>query len=149
MGPVRLISRGENEAPALHERAMDNLRYIRETMERASAFTGISGWGQVAIGLTAFGATAVAARQTMFKSWLAVWVVEALISLLIAGWSMDRKSRVVNMPLLSGSGRKMVFSLSPPLLAGVLLTAVLYRGGLTHDIPSSWLLLYAHGVVTG
>ena len=34
---------------------MDNLRYIRETMERATAFTGISGWGEIAIGITAEG----------------------------------------------------------------------------------------------
>ena len=70
---------------------MDNLRYIRETMERASAFTGISGWGQVAIGVTALGAALLAAQQATVKSWLAVWIAEAMFSLLIAGWSMDRK----------------------------------------------------------
>jgi hypothetical protein len=150
MGPFRLISLPEKEEPpALHERAMDNLRYIRETMERASAFTGISGWGQVAIGLTALAATAVAARQSTFKTWLMTWLVEAVISLLIAGWSMDRKARVARMPLFSGPGRKMVFSLSPPLLAGALLTAVLYQAGLTSAIPGIWLLLYGTGVVTG
>ena len=128
---------------------MDNLRYIRETMERASAFTGISGWGQVAIGVTALGAALLAAQQTTVKSWLAVWFTEAMFSLLIAGWSMDRKARAARMPLFSGPGRKVAFSLSPPLFAGALLTAVLYRAGLTNAIPGMWLLLYGTGVVTG
>ena len=128
---------------------MDNLRYIRETMERASSFTAISGWGEVAIGATALGAAVLAAQQATVKSWLAVWFVEALFSLLIAGWSMDRKARAAGMPLLSGPGRKVAFSLSPPLFAGALLTAVLYRAGLTNAIPGMWLLLYGTGVVTG
>jgi hypothetical protein len=135
--------------PALHERAMDNLRYIRETMERASAFTGISGWGQVAIGFTAIGATIGAAEQATERAWLNIWLAEALISLLIAGWSMDRKARAAQMPLLSGPGRKVAFSLSPPLVAGALLTAVLFRAKLTNAIPGVWLLLYGTGVITG
>jgi hypothetical protein len=128
---------------------MDNLRYIRETMERATAFTGISGWGEVAIGGSAFLASLLAAQQSSFKAWLAVWLAEGLISLLIAGWSMDRKARAVQMPLMSGPGRKAVFSLLPPILAGGLVTIVLVRAGLTNAIPGVWLLLYGTGVVTG
>jgi hypothetical protein len=150
MDPIRLVSQPKPEAPpALHERAMDNLRYIRETMERATAFTGISGWGEVAIGGTAIVATIIAANQGTFKGWLAVWVAEGLISMLIAGWSMDRKARAVDMPLMSRLGRKAVFSLSPPLIAGALLTIVLVRARLTSAIPGTWLLLYGTGVVTG
>ena len=149
MDPVRLVAPAPEEPPALHERAMDNLRYIRETMERASAFTGISGWGEVAIGISAFAASIVAALQLTFRAWLAVWIAEGLISLLIAGWSMDRKARAVQMPLMSGPGRKAVFSLSPPIIAGGLLTIVLVRVGMTNAIPGMWLLLYGTGVVTG
>ena len=149
MEPFRLVQPTRPEPPALHERAMDNLRYIRETMERATAFTAISGWGEVAIGITALVASVVASRQTSVKMWLAVWVVEGTISLLIAGWSMDRKARAVQMPLVSGPGRKAVFSLSPPIVAGGLLTIVLFRAGLTNAIPGCWLLLYGTGVITG
>ena len=149
MERMRLVSKSQPDPPALHERAMDNLRYIRETMERSTAFTGISGWGEVVIGATALVASVVAANQPTFRGWLAVWVVEGLISLLIAGWSMDRKARAVNMPLMSASGRKAVFSLSPPIVAGGLLTIVLLRAGLANAIPGTWLLLYGTGVVTG
>lgn len=147
MEPVRLVSR--TEPPALHDRAMDNLRYIRETMERATPFTGISGWGEIAIGGTALVATVIAAQQSTFRAWFAVWVAEGFISLLIAGWSMDRKARAVHMPLVSGPGRKVVFSLAPPLIAGALLTMVLARSEATHAIPGTWLLLYGTGVITG
>ena len=150
MARIQLATPERNEEPpALHERAMDNLRYIRETMERASSFTGISGWGQVAIGITALGATFAAAQQLTQRAWLTVWIAEAVISLLIAGWSMDRKARAAQMPLLSGPGRKVAFSLSPPLFVGALLTAVLYRARLIDAIPGTWLLLYGTGVVTG
>jgi len=141
MEPVRLVP--------LHDRAMDNLRYIRETMERATPFTGISGRGEMAIGVTALIASLVAAQQSTFNSWLAVWLAEGLISLLIAGWSMDRKARATQTPLFSGSGRKAVFSLAPPVIAGGLLTIVLVRAGLTSAIPGVWLLLYGTGVITG
>jgi hypothetical protein len=149
MKPVPLIPESQPEPPALHDRAMDNLRYIRETMELATAFTGISGWGEIAIGITALIATAIAALQSTFNAWLAVWIAEGLISLLIAGWSMDRKTRAIDMPLGSGPGRKAVFSLTPPMLAGGLLTIVLVQAGLTNAIPGVWLLLYGTGVITG
>ena len=147
MEPVRLVNR--TGPPALHDRAMDNLRYIRETMERATTFTGISGWGEIAIGSTALVASFIAAQQTTFRAWFAVWLAEGLISLLIAGWSMDRKARAVHLALVSGSGRKVVYSLAPPLIAGALLTLVFARFGATEAIPGMWLLLYGTGVITG
>ncbi len=148
MGSIHLVIPQKEEPPALHDRAMDNLKYIRETMERATAFTGISGWGQVAIGVTAIASSLISAQKS-FSSWLAIWCAEAVVALLIAGWSMDRKSRAAKMPLLSGPGRKVAFSLSPPIFAGGILTVVLYRAGLTNAIPGLWLLLYGTGVVTG
>ena len=128
---------------------MDNLRYIRETMERATPFTGISGRGEMAIGATALLASVVAARQPTFNSWLVIWLAEGFISILIAGWSMERKARAAKTSLVSAPGRKAVFSLAPPVLAGGLLTIVLVRAGMQPAIPGVWLLLYGTGVITG
>ncbi len=137
-----------NQPPALHDRAIDNLRYIRETMERASAFTAVPGWGQVAIGVSALATTYIAAQQATARGWLFVWLAEAIVSSLIAGWSMDRKARKSGVPLLSGPGRKVVFSLSPPMIVGAILTIALFSAGLVNLIPAVWLLLYGTGVVT-
>ncbi|MBC7932610.1 MAG: hypothetical protein H7Z38_18780 [Rubrivivax sp.] len=138
-----------DEPPALHDRAMDNLRFIREAMERASAFTAVPGWGQVAIGVTALFAALVASQQKTFADWLAVWLVEAVVSLAIAGWTMYRKAHASDTPLLSQPGRKLIINLSPPMFVGALLTIVFYRAGLTGALPGLWLLLYGTGVVTG
>lgn len=146
---VRLTQPAQKPPPALHDRAIDNLRYIRETMERASSFTAVPGWGQVAIGVTALFAAYIASQQLTQRARLTTWIVEAIISLLIAGWSMDRKARATATPLLSGPARKVAFSLSPPMVVGALLTIVLFQAGMTNVIPAMWLLLYGTGVVTG
>jgi hypothetical protein len=141
--------RPEPTPVALDDRARDNLRFIRETMERAGAFTAVPGWGGVAMGITALGAAAIASRQHTFWAWLAVWSIEAVIAIVIAAWSTFNKLRASNMSLLSGPGRRFVYSFAPPLLVGALLTTVLAPMGLIGIIPGIWLLMYGTGVTTG
>ena len=133
----------------LHDRALDNLRYIRQTMERAGSFTAVPGWGQVAVGATALVAALLAARQPTPELWLATWLGEAVVALAIGGSTMVRKAFAVNDPLLSGPGRRAGLSLLPPMVAGGLLTVALSRAGLWHALPGTWLLLYGTGFVTG
>ncbi|MGD0923130.1 MAG: hypothetical protein ABSA70_15410 [Terriglobia bacterium] len=128
---------------------MENIRFIRETMERSTSFTAVPGKGGVAMGLTALIAVAVATRTSTAGTWLATWAVEAAVAFTIGGWAMARKARAANLPLLSGPGRKFALSLSPPLLAGALLTVALFQFGLARALPGTWLLLYGAGVVTG
>ena len=78
---------------------MDNLDYIRSTMERASAFTAVPGWGNVGIGCTALGAAWIAAGQASEPAFLLVWLAEAVLALSIALWSMKRKARIHQIPL--------------------------------------------------
>jgi len=137
------------EPVPIENRAMENIRFIRETMERSAAFTAVPGWGGVIIGATALAAAYAAYRQTSPQAWLTVWLIEVLIALSVAGWATYQKASTVNLPLFSGPGRKFAISLSPPLVAGALLTVELYRSGLTADLPGMWLLLYGAGVVTG
>ncbi|MGH7509162.1 MAG: hypothetical protein ACREMZ_06800 [Gemmatimonadales bacterium] len=136
-------------APALHARAMDNLSFIRSTMERATAFTAVPGWGGVAMGLTALAASALAGSRPAEGRWLAVWLGASVLALTIGGWAMAVKARRAGTPVFSYSGRRFVLSYLPPLAVGGLLTLVLVRAGLYSALPGTWLLLYGTGVVTG
>jgi hypothetical protein len=134
--------------PALHDRALDNLRFIRETMERAGAFTAVPGLGGVAVGVTALGAAALAARAPSVALWLAVWLGEAVVALAIGGWALARKAHAANDPILSGPARRFGLSFLPPMVVGGLLTIALYRNGVAQTLPATWLLLYGAGVAT-
>ncbi len=146
--PEPLRSRAP-EPVALEARAADNLRFIRETMERAGSFTAVPGWGGVAIGLTAIAAAWMAATRTSERSWLAIWLVEAALAVCIAAGATAWKAHQARVPLLFGPGRKFALSFAPPLLVGALLTAVLFRAGIVRALPGMWLLLYGTAVATG
>jgi hypothetical protein len=138
------------EPVALHAHAMDNLRFIRETMERAGSFTAVPGMGGVLMGMSAIAAAFLAARQSGLDRWLTVWIGEALVALLIGVTAATRKARAVKAPpLFSGPGRKFVLGLVPSILVAALLTVVLYRAGLYAVIPGTWLLLYGTGILSG
>lgn len=134
---------------ALDDRARDNLRFIRETMERAGSFTAVPGWGGVAMGITALGAAAIASRQTQAEAWLWIWVGEALVAITIALWTAISKAREAGSSLLVGPARRFAYSFAPPVFVGALLTLLLVRIGYTGAVPGIWLLLYGTGVVTG
>jgi hypothetical protein len=135
--------------PALHVRAMDNLRFIRETMERATPFTAVSGWGEIAIGVTALAAAPVAAAQASEAAWLGVWLAEAALALVLAGTAMIWKARRAGVQWLSGAARKFALSFAPPIVVGALLTVVLFRAGLAPVLPGLWLATYGTAVMAG
>jgi hypothetical protein len=134
---------------SLDDRARDNIRFIRETMERAGSFTAVPGWGGVAMGITALGAAVIASRQDSHWAWLLTWIGEAAVAVAIALWTTYSKARDAGTALFTGPGRRFVYSFAPPLFVGVLLTILFARLGLIEDIAGVWLLLYGTAVVTG
>jgi hypothetical protein len=134
---------------AIQAHALDNLKYIRSTMERAGAFTAVPGVGGIVLGCTALMVAALAGRMRNPGAWLAIWLGEAVLACLIGVGGAALKARKVRLPLLSGPGRKFLLGFGPPLLAGALLTVVLFRGGLMAALPGAWLLLYGTGVLCG
>jgi hypothetical protein len=134
---------------ALDDRARDNLRFIRETMERAGSFTAVPGWGGVAMGITALGAASIASLQSSSWAWLVTWMIEATVAIGIASWTTFTKARASGASLFSGPGRRFVYSFAPPIFVGALLTLFLVRAGLISTAAGMWLLLYGTAVVTG
>ncbi len=137
------------EPPALHARAMDNLAFIRDTMEAAGSFTAVSGWGMVAVGCLAVMASVLAILEPDVMRSLVIWIIAAVLAPAVMLWAIVLKARAAKMPLLTGPARKFFLSFSPPMIVGVLITVVLYRAGLTTAIPGMWLLLYGTAVVAG
>lgn len=133
----------------MESHAEDNLRFIRTTMERASAFTAVPGWGGVLMGVTALGASAISRYARTPEEWLGVWLAEAFLAAVTGIAAMSIKARRAAVPLFAGPARRFLLTLSPPLLAGALVTLALQRAGSTALLPGVWLLLYGTAVVTG
>ncbi len=129
--------------------AIDDLRFIRETMESAASFTAVPGWGGVMIGITALGAALVASLRAPVAWWVSVWGLEALCAFAVGASAAFWKARKAQTPLFSRPGRKFVLALLPPMLAAAVLSAVIYRAGIFYLLPGVWLLLYGAGIVTG
>jgi hypothetical protein len=142
-------SRIDRGTPALHERALDDLRFIRETMEQAVAFTAFSGWSLVLIGITAMVAAVVAPVDSGTRPWLLIWIGEGVLALAIAATATLRKTIAAGEPLWSGPALKFAFSVAPALVVGALTTIALNGGALAHLLPGFWLLLYGAGLVSG
>ncbi len=143
------VRRPRSHSRYVPSRAIDDLRFIRETMERSSSFTAVPGWGQVAMGATALLAALLASRPTWSRHWLSIWLVDAVVAASIALWASRRKAQRAGLALTSGPGRKFAFSFLPPLAAGAVLTIALFRLGMVRALPGAWLLLYGTGIITG
>ena len=129
--------------------ARANLRYIRETMERAGSFTAVPGVGGVLMGVSALIAAYASSLQKTPTAWLVVWLIEALVASAVGGMSMAWKARAAGLSLRRGPGRRFAMNHYPPLMVGALLTLALTRAGMTSLLPSVWLLLYGTAVMTG
>jgi hypothetical protein len=140
---------------ALHTHALDNLRFIRETMERAGSFTAVPGWGGVAMGATALAAAGLASHAGSRQAWLACWLIEGAVALAAGIVAMARKARAAGLPVWNAPARKFLFSFLPPVIAGAVLTLVLWQTGASGTseawsaIPGVWLMLYGAGVIAG
>ena len=137
-------------ADLIHAHAMDNLRFIRDAMSRAGAFTAVPGRGGIAMGVTAIVAALVSGPPDRSVRWLAVWLVEAVAAMTIALVTMAHKARQSGTPLSrTAPAHRFALAFMPPIAAGVVLTAVFATTDLTARLPGCWLLLYGTAVATG
>ena len=133
----------------IHAHAAADLRFIRDAMSRATAFTAVPGWGGVLMGASALAASAIAGRPDGSPRWLAIWLADAVIACGIAAITIVVKARRSGALLSGGPALRFALAFAPPMAAGVVLTAVFAGAGLITRLPGCWLLLYGTAVATG
>lgn len=143
----RILRSGPQPVP-LHSRAVADLRFIRETMAGAVAYTTLSGWGLLIVGFGALVTGFVAARVANLTDQLLIWTADAGISLVVGCVSCTLKARAAGQPLFAGSIRKFSLSFVPALLAGAVLTWVIIDSTFASQLPGIWLLLYGVGLAS-
>ena len=151
MGKVHSIQKdvSDGEPVKLSDRAADNLKFIRETMERSTHFTAVPGYGGMLMGVTAIVAAYIAQGRPFQRDWLIVWLTEALLAFAIGLLAMWQKSKIGKVSLISAPARKFAFGFLPALICGVAITLGLWRYDHFEIMAPVWMLLYGAAVVTG
>jgi hypothetical protein len=130
------------------ENAKETLAYIRRTMESASSFTAVSGWGLVTVGAVGLVAAWLAWSGNRDAD-LRVWIPAAVVSVAIGIVFNVMKARRLDVPIWSGAIRKLAWIMTPTLAVGALLTFALAAEGTSQLLPGTWLALYGAGVTAG
>jgi hypothetical protein len=138
-----------NEPVNISDRALDNLKFIRETMERSTHFTAVPGYGGMLMGATAVVAAYIAQQQPYLRDWLVVWLTEAGLAFAIGLLAMWQKSKLSGTSLVSVPARKFAYGFAPPLAAGVAVTLGMWRYEHYEMMAPVWMLLYGAAVATG
>jgi len=149
-----------DEPPALHDRAIQDLSYIRKTMEGVSAFTDVSGMALVVIGVLALVVAFLASLQPTLERWLALWIATAIAASAFSLVMMHRKMRLRqgSGPALSVPARKFLLAFWPAVAAGAVITAAIVSrlgagyavidfAAATSLLAGIWLLLFGVGVM--
>ena len=126
--------------------ALENLRYIRSTIEAADTFTTVPGYGCIAMGVTALVAVGVESIPQLTQYWLGIWVAAAIVACATALWFMEQKARAQGLSLRRAVARRFFMTLAPAFVAGAILTAAL-AGSIDRELMTGmWLLLYGTGL---
>ena len=147
--PLRQDETPQREPVNISDRAAENLKFIRETMERSTHFTAVPGYGGMLMGATAIVAAYIAAQQPSMREWLIVWLTEAGLAFAIGLLAMWQKSKIAKTSLVSAPARKFAFGFVPPLAAGIAITLGLRKFEHYEVMVPVWILLYGAAVVTG
>ena len=137
------------ERANMHEHALDNIKFIRNTMESTTAFTAVPGYGMVLVGLSALLAAWLGSGAKTREAWLAIWTAEGMAAILFGFIALIWKANHSGVSLLSSPARRFGLGFAPPLLAGAALTAAAARANHYSEVPGFWLLLYGAGIITG
>lgn len=149
ISPLRKDPTPNDEPVNIGDHAMDNVRFIREMMERSTSFTAVPGYGGMLMGATAVAAAYIASMQVYLVDSLAVWLGEAMLAFAIGLLAMWQKAKIGGQSLISVPARKFAFGFTPPLLAGVIIVLGLWRHGVYEMLAPVCIVCYGVAVICG
>jgi hypothetical protein len=136
-----------NNTVAIDSHALGTLNYIRASIDAAGAFA-VPGTAGIAMGAVGLAAAGVASIPALAGYWLIIWLAAATLGAGFGVVLVARHRSGVGLPLYRGPARRFVLCLCPALLAGGVLTAVLWQAGDARLLPGVWLLLYGSAVLS-
>jgi hypothetical protein len=138
----------QSEAPVpIESRALGTLAYIRTSIESSSSMD-VPGMAGIVMGIIGVLAAIVVSLPRLAPHWLEIWLFAAPVALLFGGALMARQIARRGHTRYLGPARKFLLCLCPALLAGAVLTWVLWATRMTSVIPGMWLLLYGCAVLS-
>ncbi len=138
----------QSAAPAtIESRALGTLAYIRASIESSSSID-VPGMAGILMGIIGVLAAIVVSLPRWAPHWLGIWLFAAALALVLGSASVARQYARRGYTRYLGPARKFLLCLCPALLAGAVLTGVLWSAGMTSVIPGMWLLLYGCAVLS-
>jgi len=143
--------------PLNAQMAREDLQYIRQTLQAAGQFTAVPGKSLMLAGVMALAGVACNllltgapwSRGASAALALDSWGLVLGISVAIVCYGIYRKSQQLGTPLRAPLARKLLWSLSPSLFVGGILTNLAVRSGNLEWLPCIWLGCYGAAVING
>lgn len=130
-------------------KAEDNIQFIRSTMERSTTFTGISGWGGVAMGMVGLAAAVTAMGYAIGgREWMLIWLLAAAVAAPIGSIGIWRKAGRTGVPFSGAAGRAFALCFFPVVGAGAIVTWTIAAAAPT-ALPAVWLSMYGAAITAG
>lgn len=136
------------------EEARENLRVIRQTMERSTKYSTLSGLSGVLIGLTAIVGVLVTAGilngriplhqspQTVQPLLGLVWLTALILAVGIEFACNKRRAARIGKHVASPLGAHIIVAALPSFIAGAVLTAFFYLNNMFFSVWGVWMLCY-------
>jgi hypothetical protein len=132
---------------SIETRALGTLAYIRTSIE-SSGSMAVPGMAGVVMGCIGVIVAILASTAWGGPHWLVIWVAAGGTAFLVGGALMAREAAQSGHARYLGPVRKFLLCLCPALLAGAVLTFVLWHAGIEELLPGTWLLLYGCAVLS-
>lgn len=134
------------------EEARENLRVIRQTMERSTKYSTLSGLSGVLIGVAAIigvgvtraiiGTRQAGIAQAQLIQMATVWAIVLVSAVAIEFLANKRRARQVGKHVVSPLGAHIILAALPGFVAGAVLTAFFVAHSLLFSVWGVWMLSY-------